>query len=368
MKVYIDDQIFYMQERGGISRYFVELMRAYREDRSLGVRVTGRPVGRKNKHLHEAGLDRKYHLGPATSKVTKFAQDYSWRFPKPDVVHHTQYHDLAYLERHPDALRVVTVYDMIPEAFPQDYVNGSPHFHKREFVDAADLVLCISESTKRELIHHYGTPADKVVAIPLGVDAAAFSSPGPKPADLPERYVLNMGDRGGYKDFATLAQAFAAADIPDEVQLVTVGGAKVSRAERNQLSELGIADRFHRVRVQDQDLAAVYANALCFVFPSVMEGFGLPTLEAMAAGCPTIVSSADALLEVSGTASATFTAGDYKALAVSLSEVVGDPALRQSLIDAGHERARLFPWAKTAKLTAEAYRAALANNELVGKL
>ncbi len=360
MKVYIDDQIFYMQERGGISRYFVELMRAFRDDPSLDVSLTARPIGRTNKHIAEAGLGRSVRLGPATARVTKAGQDWAWRYPKPDIVHHTQYHDLSYLKRHPNVpVRAVTVYDMIPEEFPQDYVHGSPHFYKREFVAAADLVFCISESTKRSLVAHYGTPEHKVVVTPLGVDAAAFSSPGPKLANFPDRYVLNMGDRGGYKDFSTLVQAFALADLPEDVHLVTVGGAKVSPAEREQLRAFGLEDRFMRRKVQDKDLPAAYARAICFVFPSRMEGFGLPTLEAMAAGCPTIISSADALREVAGAASVTFSVGDQKELAVSLNDVLRDNELRANLVTAGHARVQDFTWPQTAKLTADGYRQAL---------
>lgn len=358
MKVYIDDQIFFMQRRGGISRYFVEMMLAFSANPSLNVSVTGLPVERSNLHLNEAGLGLRIprHLGKYRSRVVKFTQEQSWKLPAPDVVHHTQYYDLKYLERHKSApLRVVTVYDMIPEVHPELFPSGNPHRFKEEFVAAANLVICISDVTKYDLMRIYGTPEDKIVVIPLGVDMSAFKPGRKRHAGLPSRYVLFVGQRGAYKDFATLARAFALADLPEELKLVAVGGGKFSASEHSDLYELGISQRMVHLNLSDAELVGAYSNADCFVFPSTIEGFGLPTLEAMASGCPTILADVDTHREVGGRAAAYFASGDSNALAGLLSDVTSDPQLRLRMRREGLSRAAGYTWYETARKTAAAY-------------
>ncbi len=362
MKVYIDDQIFFMQQRGGISRYFVEMMLAFKANPTLNVTITGQPVDRSNLHLNEAGLGLRVprRLGRFRAKTTAFAQKQAWKFPTPEVVHHTQYFDLDYLQRHVRApLRVVTVYDMIPEVHPELFPKGNPHRFKREFVAAADLVICISEVTRLDLMRIYGTPSDKIVVIPLGVDMSTFKPGRKRHPGLPSRYVLFVGQRGAYKDFSTLARAFALADLPEDVKLVAVGGGKFSPREHSNLHELGISQRTVHLNLSDAQLVSAFSNADCFVFPSTIEGFGLPTLEAMASGCPTVLADVETHREVGGPAARYFTASDSSMLARLLTDLTADPQLRLRMRREGLSRAASFTWDETARKTAVAYADAL---------
>ena len=126
MRVYIDDQIFGLQSRGGISRYFVELMRAFRQDPRLGVDVTTPPLWTINQHLLEAGSGRSLpNLLGSRRKVLR-ALNRVGAPRRAEVVHHT-YYDRSYLGRGgPRALRVVTVYDIIPELLPETFPAVSP--------------------------------------------------------------------------------------------------------------------------------------------------------------------------------------------------------------------------------------------------
>ena len=356
MKVYIDDQIFGLQPRGGISRYFVELARAFREDAGLDVEVTTPSLWTINEHLLEAGGGRRLPTRLGDRRRILRAVNRLSAPNRSDVVHHT-YYDAAYLTRGgSDSLRVTTVYDMIPELLPENFPDGNPHLDKRAYVEAADLVLCISESTKNDLLDVYGPVRAPIRVIPLGVDPR-FGHTSPRPARFPERYVLFVGNRGGYKDFSVLAEAFAAARLPDDVALMAVGGGRFTEEELRLLGRLGLAAQARQAALRDDEMPGAYAHAVCFVFPSRYEGFGLPTVEAMAAGSPVVLADTSSNPEVGGDVALYFDPGDAEGLSRLLQAVWEDPADRAHRALRGRDRARLFTWANTARLTAAAYRA-----------
>lgn len=356
VRVLIDDQIFNAQTYGGISRYFAELMQAFRSDSSLDVDLATPELWTKNVYLKEAGLGRSLPaLLGNRREVLRLANWMRLRVNDHDVLHHT-YYNRGYLQRFSSSeQRVVTVYDMIPELMPEEFPNGNPHQDKRRFVEEADLVLCISESTRRDLLAVYGEIAAPVIVTPLGVDGR-FEPGMRRPRALPERYVLFVGSRTGYKDFDVLAEAFAESKLVEHIWLVLVGGPPLQGNEAALLARLGISDRVMRVSMTDRELVGAYANAACFVFPSRYEGFGLPTLEAMASGCPVVLAASSAHLEVGGDSALFFPPGDVSALSHALNQAMFDEELRRDLVESGVQRAAQFSWRQTARLTADAYQ------------
>ena len=154
-------------------------------------------------------------------------------------------------------------------------------------------------------------------------------------------------------------RAFAriAKDEPD-LALLFVGGGPFTAEEQNALTTLGIEDRAVQVNLPDSAMPAAYGNAIALVFPSRFEGFGLPALEAMACGTPTILADATSLPEVGGDAALYFHPGDDEQLAASITQVLHDPDLREKLRAAGIERAKQFTWRKAALETITAYESA----------
>lgn len=353
LRVRYDDQIFTLQVRGGISRYFVELLNAF-ADPALGVSGSTDASWTLNRHLIESGRGRELP-GPLArcNRTLQLANRMERLRPSAhDVVHNT-YYDRRYLKQ--THYRVVTVYDMIPELLPELFPRGNPHADKREFIGAADLVLCISQATRSDLFKVYGIVDAPVLVTPLGV-APGFGSRVERIRTLPQSYILFVGNRSGYKDFWVLAEAFAEADLPADVLLLAVGGGPIRQEEVVRLRQLGLHRRTLHLELDDEELASAYAHALAFVFPSRHEGFGLPTLEAMASGCPTILSSVSSHPEVGGDAARYFPAGDVAELSRSIEELTADEGLRAELGRLGVARAATFTWAETARRTAEAYR------------
>ena len=357
MRVTIDDQIATLQTHGGISRYFSELTREFLSHPSLGVQVVP-PTYVRSTHYLTVGLGKRLpgiagrnirSLRAANRAVSLI------RPTKPDIVHHT-YYDAAYLERYADApRRVTTIVDMIPELLPGEFPHGNPHLDKRAFVESADLILCISESTMRDLIRVYGPQQAPIFVTPLGVEAT-FSPNRPRVATLPSKYVLYVGSRVGYKDFRVLANAFASTRMATHgVTLVAVGGGSFSPVERDEFRRLGIEEQVRQVALADDELPGAYAHAVCFVYPSRYEGFGIPTLEAMASGCPTILACSSSHPEVGGDAALYFPPENVDALAGALDRVSRDIDQRRAMRAAGLRRAASFTWHRAADMTARAY-------------
>jgi glycosyltransferase involved in cell wall biosynthesis len=254
----------------------------------------------------------------------------------------------------------MSVYDMTPEIYPELFRLGNPHFAKRRYAEVADRIISISENTAKDMYRFYSPELEKkTVVIPLGV-SEQFFHPGPVPADLPERYVLFVGVRGGYKEFATALKAFAEVAKEDAtVHLVVAGGGPLTAAEGTEIAALGVTDRVHTVRPTDAEMPALYGDAAVFVFPSRYEGFGLPTIEAFAVGTPVILADASCSREVGGDLAIYFTPGDVAQLAAQLRRVLAGEAVEQTRSD-GPRHARRFDWPTVAQRTAEVYRELLA--------
>jgi alpha-1,3-rhamnosyl/mannosyltransferase len=206
----------------------------------------------------------------------------------------------------------------------------------------ADLVLAVSERTKRDAIELYGLSSDKVVVTPHGVDPA-FGPLGPA---VEGDYLLFVGAIQSRKDPRAALHAALAVGR----RLVVVGPEK----DPSLAAELRAGGAEVRGWVAQDELAALYRGAAALVLPSRFEGFGIPVLEAMASGTPVVLSDDAALREVAGPAGLYAEGRDFASpVRLALAE-------RAQYARAGLERAKLFSWEETARLTAAAYRAVLA--------
>lgn len=356
LDVGFDDQAFF-QRRGGISRYFVELILALSKDPSLGISPILGARWSNNGHLIEAGLSASLPgtLGEAhASKVQFFANSSARRRARrASMVHQTYYHPWWISARRGTKV-AVTIHDMIPELEP-DLFASNPHLKKEEYVRRADLILCVSQSTKRDLFTVYGDLDADVRVTLLGVDER-FRPDGPTEAELPSPFILFVGKRDAYKDFFVLAEAYAASTSRFRA-LVAVGGGAPTGGEQEQIRKLGITDRFLWVGPDDELLRRIYRSASLFVFPSRYEGFGLPTLEAMASGTPTVLARSSSLPEVGGDAALYFAPGASDELRRIIEMLSDEPKTLAALAASGLAQAKHFSWAQTARSTAAGYLA-----------
>jgi len=185
---------------------------------------------------------------------------------------------------------------------------------------------------------------------------------------VPGRYILHVGERCRYKGFQTLLRAFAGlvSTFPD-LHLVCASAKSFDRSERDLIEKLRLADRCVSLAVDDAQLTFLYRNAALLVFPSLYEGFGLPVLEAFAAGCPVALSDTSSLPEVAGDAALYFDPTDVTSMGGTLIFLLSNNTLRQTLIHRGRERLKRFSWTTTAERTAAVYKRCLPDGSLSGQ-
>jgi len=363
--VVYDYQTFTLQRFGGISRYVCEV--AARVHRAPGFRARIVAPIHFNEYLSASAVPRfalNLHLShprlePLNRRVCRTLSPWAIRAARPSLVHRTYFRSTFAPASVPG---VVTVYDMIHEVFPEHFSPADPTSRcKRESVERADLVLCISHSTADDLVRLFDVPRHKIRVTYLGFSdvfarqATSAASPPPRP------YLLYVGHRGGYKNFEAALRAYArSARLRDEFDFLFFGGFPIQRDEAALIDALGVrAGAVRRLSGSDEDLANAYRHAHVFVYPSKYEGFGIPPLEAMASGCPVACSNSSSIPEVVGSAAELFDPDDIAAIEHALLRLCFDNTRRAELIAAGTQRIGLFSWDRCGQATLEAYQALL---------
>jgi glycosyltransferase involved in cell wall biosynthesis len=278
---------------------------------------------------------------------------------------------------------VVTIHDVIAFTHPLFCTPGSARVQKElipRSVKSARRIIVPSLASKEELLRNIkGSTPEKIDVIPWGVSEHFKPPMTSRPLteaglvearlklNLPEQYVLFVGNLEPKKNLTHLIRAFIAAKLnkklPHKLVLAGQKGWGMQGLERD-IRNLGATDSvFFTGYVPQALLPSIYNLADVFVMPSLIEGFGMPVLEAMACGCPVIISPDAALQEVCGSAARVATYDSQKPL-LPLREAIEDiltakESERQSMIQRGLERAKIFTWERTARLTRETYERAL---------
>lgn len=250
--------------------------------------------------------------------------------------------------------RLVTVHDVAHLVLPEMRKSPAKQLYARSMLAqvrrAADVVVFVSEFTMSEFHRLVGTPNGRELIIPDGVDESWFDIRRKAAPDRP--YILFVGNIKPYKNLSRLMDAFGR--IRNEVShdLLIVGRKEgFKTADRTVLSRIGeFEGRLHFTgEVSDEALKQIYAGADAVVLPSLYEGFGLPPVEAMAAGCPALVSRVASMPEVCLDAALYCDPTDVADIAVQLKRIVTDQALRHSLQVQGLKRARELTWTNCSK-------------------
>ena len=268
---------------------------------------------------------------------------------------------------------VVTIHDVIPLVLPE-YRGG---WQVRAYTalataasKGASLVLADSEASRRDILKHLELAEDSVRTVYLATGPEYTSRFDPSADDaararygLPEAYVLYLGGFDTRKNVRALLAAWtwAGSAIGESYPLVLAGAlpkpnGRLFADYRALVQAHDIADSVKFVgAIEEADKPALYRGAAAFVYPSAYEGFGLPPLEAMAAGTPVITSNVSSLPEVVGDAAVLIDPHDAGALAHAMARVIGDPGLRADLVARGHQRVQAFSWQRSVARVREVY-------------
>jgi glycosyltransferase involved in cell wall biosynthesis len=360
VKILYDGQIYADQTTGGISRYFTNIIT--RLPQTAHPTLTASYRRHKSSYPTHPNLQLQEFPDFRPYRIAHSVRSHYFRWLNGhqsfDIFHPTYYFLLsreAFSQtRHP---LVITVYDMIHELFAEDMDASDTIRAKQSAIHAADAIICISESTKNDLLRYFPAVESKTVVTHL---ASEFSSEWAYGIEaIPIRpYFLYVGSRAkAYKNFDTLLIAFSkvASMAPD--LLLCVVGASFTAQEQQQIAELKLIDRIqHYHHASDTHLAKLYRCSVAFVYPSLYEGFGIPPLEAMACGTVVVAANSSSIPEVVGDAGILFEPKAVEDLADILLELVDSPSQRDRLIVKGYERNKQFSWDKTATQTVKVYQ------------
>jgi glycosyltransferase involved in cell wall biosynthesis len=369
MKIIYDHTVFQFQRYGGISRYFYELITrlSTKEDVDIslfqGLHINEYALSDQKQKFdyywgYKWGFKRqnaKYIAHVLFSISNKVLFEKHLRSANLDIYHPTYY--MMGLKNYEHVSTVITVYDMIHELYPNQFMDSRFVIKaKKRAINIADVIIAISENTKKDLMKIYNIPESKIKVVYL---ASSLQSSNPIDIDelkkkygLKSPYILYVGDRCTYKNFKTLLNSYER-HFSNEFDLICFGGGEL---KADELKYINITDKNRIIQLSGSDdlLASLYKHAFCFIYPSFYEGFGIPPLEAMSMGCPVIASNASSIPEVVGDAAILFDPHSEDELVNAITSLRNE-SKRSDLIKSGFEQEKKFSWEKMANEILDIY-------------
>ena len=358
MRILYDGRVFQFQRAGGVNRIYAEVITGLPAD--YHPLITGVENFGRNVPSHP-NLERPSFKLIRPRRISVRLRDKWWKprlLRQVDLFHPT-YSDLTYGFSFSDfkCPVVLTVYDFVYAIYPE-LIEGSEGVirNQTEAIRKADHIICISKATENNLLERFPEKQGKTSVIYLG-SSFQIQSPLAGQAIFEKPSFLFVGGRGGYKNFFFLLRAIAKASKTNSRIRLRVVGAPLTTEERWQIQMLGISDRVEAVTYPDeQQLISLYRSSVALVYPSLHEGFGMPPLEAMACRTLAITSNTTSLPEVMGDGGIMLDPtreADWVECILKTAQGGGD---RDSMIERGLERVRLFSWKNTVDRHVDVYR------------
>lgn len=377
IRVLYDHQIFMLQKYGGISRCFVELCKHMPDSckARIAVRETENVYARELEEVKPIGYDYDHficnhhflgkghlHLWYDKLRRVKYNPDYNKNYllyllqkGDFDVFHPTFFDDyfLPYLNGKPF---VLTIHDMIPWIYSN--VNNSNWKWQvnqmKILAPLATAIVAVSENTKKDIVNFLGIPEEKIHVVYHG--SSLPRAEGRRIYNFP--YILFVGERGFYKNFSLFVKYLRPLlQHHKDIQVVCTGK-PFEPKEIEMLHEYGVEDRYHHHWVtSDDEMYSLYHHAVCFVYPSEYEGFGIPILEAYQADCPVLLNNASCFPEIAGDAAIyiDMNTGDSN-LSEQLERLLSmSSEERNDLLEKQRIRLSKYSWDKSAKRLAGVY-------------
>ena len=361
MRILFDYEIFCLQKYGGVSRYFYELIsRLLNFPESEIILYMG-------KFINQYGLEKfqlqyynffgkKVKYLPKTKLFfVKFQQYLFEKFRSKidyNVFHQTYFRPYR---PHQNEIRVITVHDFTHEKYPE-YFSFFDHTvkNKKRAINTAHGIICVSNSTKDDLLKIYPDVKGEIKVIYHGnsLNIQVKNEPYFK-----YPYFLFVGSRKGYKNFNLLLNAFALLpELKKNYKIVCFGGGDFTTKEINLIKKLSLEQNFVQIEGNDIILANAYNFATALIYPSLYEGFGIPLVEAMNYGCPLLISNTSCLPEIAQDAALYFDPLSPEDLADKMELIISDSTLRGVLKIKAAQRGHYFSWEKCAEETFGFYK------------
>lgn len=360
-KVRIDGSVLSKQIASGISSYLINIYSYFKKlEQAYGIQTSATVLNALPEHnmLYRDSSLREGDF--ETVSTIRFIFSLVFRAdPKYRIYHSPYMHLPRRTTRH---INLLTVHDLINFKTATGWRGRIRKYLLDITLARADYFICISQTTRAELLRYRpGIPADRIFVVSQGIDPLFLENDlVPPPAAIAGKpYLLYVGQRGGYKNFASLITLFSRPGIRERFNLVCVGGGRFTAAEQQRLTQQGLGDTVvHTGYLTNHQLRGVYQHARALLYASQEEGFGLPILEAMACLCPVVTGNFSSMKEVGSTHA--ILVDDYSAdsLQQGIDLALGLSAAQKQ--NAKHY-AQNFTWEETAKKTLAVYKAILAS-------
>ena len=350
--------IFRLQARGGITRYFGELIPRLGRPARIVAGIHQSRAMPSGSPVYAAAYLPAFRQSPRPRAVVNRWVDAAWiHGGSGEIIHPTYYRDPARLPA--SAPLVLTVYDMAHERFPSMFrrpwwSSEDPACWKEAICRRADRIVCISESTRRDLIGILNVEERKTRVIHCGsTDWSGVESE--EVSGLKRPFFLWVGERHTYKNFAATLGAWASSGAASLTDILCVGGGLFRPSEVKEAKALGVSEHVRQTALRDPQLKWTYERAAGLLYTSRCEGFGLPLLEAMSLGCPVVASNTSSIPGVAGDAAIYVEPTDPESIRAGIERCLDlerDDAMRERL----RARAALFSWDACAAAHEALYR------------
>ena len=351
-KIFFEHSVFLNQKVGGISNYIIKLNQKLNDYKIYSKIISPISI---NKTLNN-DYSKKINFFKLR-KIPKFCRRFFFfindlffsiyiKIYKPNLIHFTFYNNNL-LERIKIPY-VLTVYDLINERF--NIINNQ--FNKKNLINNAKHIICISNFTKSELIDIYDISPKDISVIHLGVEIKKIETKNNK-----QNFILFVGDRGRYKNFEKLIECFGNSEyLKNNFNVICFGGNNFNMEEKEKFEKLKIKKNFFYTSGDNKKLEEHYKKASLFVSISLMEGFGLTPLEAMSYNCPVVCSDIPVFREILGNSCEYIDPQDADNLRIKIEKILKSKNEQERLINLGNKKIAEYPWQKCVEETSKIYK------------
>lgn len=342
MKIVLDNLIFSWQKIGGISVFWSKIIdlviHRFPSEQTILFEYPSPTTNIVRKQL-DIPQNRIRSLSRFCFCVQRYLNLTLPSLREPFLFHSSYYRVCT----NPNAINIITVHDFTYEKYTSGLTRFIHILHKYKALRRADLIVCISENTRQDLLHYLpDLPLEKVRVIHNGVSEIyrPLSLEEIPEYDLPPHYLLFVGSRASYKQFSFAVRVAHAADLP-----LLVVGAPLSSEEEQRLRQSNVK-YIAKPYATDEELCHYYNKATALLYPSEYEGFGIPVIEAQRCGCPVIAFNSSSIPEI---------IGNYPLLLDQLSipqasslvhRLIHDLEFRKQVKQIGWQNSHRFSWTK----------------------